>query len=62
MKRLMQVLPLCVAARWEAGMLISPASAHGSGAGASSGAMVLLIFPAAAIIFGLFLVITRPKE
>ncbi len=62
MRRLMRVLPLCPAACWEAGMLISPASAHGAGAGASTGAMVLLIFPAAAIIFGLFLFVTRPKK
>ena len=58
----MRVLPLCTAACRAAGMLISPALAHGSGGGASTGAMVLLIFPAAAIIFGLFLFFTRPKK
>jgi nucleoside-diphosphate-sugar epimerase len=45
-----------------AGVLISPALAHGTSTSSSAGAMALLIFPAAAILFGLFLVFTHEKK
>ncbi|MDA1101498.1 MAG: NAD-dependent epimerase/dehydratase family protein [Proteobacteria bacterium] len=55
------VLWSCLVAGGETGLLVSPAAAHGTSVGSSSGA-ALLIFPAAAILFALFLVLTHRKK
>jgi hypothetical protein len=44
-----------------AAMTIRTAAAHGTSAGSEGGGMALLIFPAAAILFALFLVFTNRK-
>jgi|TARA_B100002003_G_C13706898_1_gene355032 hypothetical protein len=51
----------CLAVCGEAGLLTSPAWAHGSSAGSESGAVALLIFPVAAILFVIFFVLMRRK-
>lgn len=44
------------------GLWAAPALAHGTSSGSSSGGLALLIFPAAAIIFGLFLVFSHHRK
>ncbi len=62
MKRLELVLPLCLAAAVLLDLAVPAAFAHGSSTNSSSGALALLIFPAAAILFALFLVFIHRKK
>ena len=61
MKRIRPKFVFCLAAGGATGLPVSTALAHGTSTATSSGAMALLIFPAAAILFGLFLVFTHRR-
>ncbi len=56
------VFPWGLAIAGVAGLLVSPALAHGTSTGSAGGGMALLVFPAAAILFVFFLVFTHRKK
>ncbi len=53
---------LCPAVGAASGLMIHTAAAHGASVGSSGGGTALLVFPAAAILFALFLVFTHRKK